>query len=295
MKNKTPISVLSLVTCHLSLVTCLFFTSSCEKNITVDLPAAEQKIVVEGYIETGQLAVVYLSLSATFFAPLDSSSLLDYTVKNALVTVCNGTTCDTLHALIPSIGYFYQATTMFGEEGKTYTLTIVADGKTVTSVTTIPHKVPLDSVWFKIQEGRDSLGYAWAHLTDPDTIGNCYRWFAKRLHKDTRFLAPIGSVFEDKFINGKSFDFAYNRGTEPNSTAEDDNNGARGYFITGDTIAIKFCAIDRKHFDFWRLEEIQAANNGNPFASPAPIPTNINGGIGIWGGYAATYDTIIAQ
>jgi hypothetical protein len=282
--------------CSLLAASCLVI--SCEKNITVDLPEAEQKIVVEGYIEPGEKAVVMLTRSASFFAPVDSASLLSYLVLNAFVTVSDGVTTDTLLPALDTNYYvplLYKSQTLLGQAGKTYTLTVVADGKTVTSVTTIPQPVPLDSVWFKIQEGRDTLGYAWAHLTDPDTIGNCYRWFAKRLHKDKRFLPPPGSVFEDKFINGKSFDFAYNRGTEPNSTAADDTNDERGFFKRGDTIAIKFCAIDRTHFEFWRLEIIQEQNNGNPFASPAPIPTNINGGLGIWGGYSSTYDTIIAQ
>jgi hypothetical protein len=275
-------------------VALLFF--SCEKNITVDLPVPEQKIVVEGYIETGEKATVTLTKTAAFFAPVDSASLLSYLVTNAVVTVSDGTTSEQLMLTIDTSQYipvFYKSQTLIGQEGKTYTLTIVVDGKTLTAVTTIPHAVALDSVWYKEQEGRDSLGFAWAHLTDPDSLGNCYRWFAKRIGKDKRFLAPIGSVFEDKFINGKSFDFAYNRGSEPNTYDNEDEN-SRGYFSLGDTIAVKFCTIDRAHFNFWRIEEVQVSNNGNPFAAPAPIPTNINGGIGIWGGYAATYDTIIA-
>jgi len=292
MKQEIKISFSILFVITLAII------SSCEKDITVDLPVAEQKIVVEGYIETGQKAVVTLTKSASFFAPIDSASLLSYLVLNAFVTVSNGITTDTLVLTVDNNYYIplvYKTQNLTGQEGSTYTLTVVADGKTVTSVTTIPHAVPLDSVWFKLQEGRDTLGYAWAHLTDPDSIGNCYRWFAKRLGKDERYLPPPGSVFEDKFINGRSFDFAYNRGTEPNSNALDDDNEERGFFKIGDTIAVKFCAIDRTHFDFWRIEEVQINSNGNPFAAPARIPSNINGGLGIWGGYAVTYDTIIAQ
>lgn len=287
--------------CSLLFALCLFFIS-CERDITVDLPEAEQKIVVEGYIEPGEKAVVMLTRSTSFFAPIpnDSASLLSYIVVGAdvSVTVSDGVITDHLTLTIDTNYYvplLYKSDTLIGQAGRTYTLTVVADGKTITSTTTIPQLVPLDSVWFKVQEGRDSLGFAWAHLTDPDTIGNCYRWFAKRLNKDKRFLTPPGSVFEDKFINAKSFDFAYNRGTEPNSTAEEDNDSRRGFYKIGDTIAVKFCAIDRAHFEFWRKADQQINSNGNPFGSPAPIPTNIIGGLGIWGGYATTFDTIIAQ
>ncbi len=155
--------------------------------------------------------------------------------------------------------------------------------------------VPLDSVWFKIQEGKDSLGYVWAHLRDPDTLGNCYRWFAKRLGKDKSFIAPSGSVFEDKFINGKEFDFAYNRGSVPNSNAEDDNNEEAGFFKAGDTIEVKFCTITYESYQFWRQAENQSGSAGSPFGSPAVFPTNIKGGIGIFEAFNPTFYTVIAK
>jgi hypothetical protein len=276
----------------------LLLATSCEKNITVDLPQAESQIVVEGYVITGEKPRVNITRSAPYFSPIDSSSLASYLVHFALVTVSDGTTTDTLDEQYdPSFPnpIVYKARTMIGENGKDYFLKVVVDGKTLTAVTQVPYPVPLDSVWFKVDGNKDSLGYAWAHLTDPDTLGNAYRWFAKRMGKDDDYIPPQGSVFDDKFINGKSFDFGYNRGALPNSDAIDDNNDERGHFKRGDTIAVKFCTIDRAHFLFWRSVETQTSNNGNPFGSPAPIEGNIEGGLGIWGGYGLSYDTIYAQ
>jgi len=269
--------------------------SSCEKNITIDLPASETKIVVEGYISSGEKPYVFLSKSQDYFAPLDSASLLTYAIKGALVIVSDGIVSDTLQEVNPSIGYYYQANNITGENGKTYSLYVVAEGETLTATTQIPIPVPLDSVWFKVDGNLDSLGYAWAHLTDPTVLGNAYRWFAKRIGKDDDYIAPSGSVFEDKFFNGQSFDFAYNRGEVPNSDKPDDNNEEAGHFKKGDVISVRFCTIDRKHFEFWRSFETQISSNGNPFASPTPIQSNIQGGIGIWGGYGLSYDTIYAQ
>src|SRR5215212_8407360 len=115
---------------------------SCERNITVDLPVPEQKIVVEGYIETGEKAIVTLTKTAAFFAPVDSASLLSYLVTNATVTVSDGITTEQLILTIDTNLYVplvYKSQTITGQEGKTYTLTIVAEGKTLTAVTTIPH------------------------------------------------------------------------------------------------------------------------------------------------------------
>jgi len=270
------------------------FIQSCETDITVDLPNPEQRIVVEGILEPGKLVSVFLSYNAAFFAPLDTNELLKYTVKNAIVIVNDGVKIDTMKEALPGIGYIYVSNGMIGTIGRTYNLTVIADGKTVTARTTIPPPIALDSVWFRLQEFTDTLGFAWGHLTDPDTLGNNYRWLARRIGKDKDFVAPIGSVFEDKFINGKSFDFGYNRGKSINSEAEDDKNEEEGFFKVGDTIIVKFCTMDREHFEFWRTAETQISNNGNFFGSPSTIKTNVKGGLGIWGAYSPTFDTIIA-
>ncbi len=277
------------------LISLSWMFASCEKDITVDLPVPEEQIVVEGYINPGKPAYVFISKTAPFFAPYDNASLLNYTIRNAIVTISDGVDTDTLLAPVPDIGYLYVSPGMVGEVGKNYFLKIqTADGKTLTSITTIKPVIPLDSVWFQTQPLLDSLGWMWARLTDPLAAGNNYRWFAKRLGKDVDFIAPIGSVFEDKFFNGLSFEFAYNRGQVPNSLAEDDNNEEEGYFKRGDTIVVKFASITNESYEFWRAAETQSSSNGSPFASPAPLKTNINGGIGIWEGFAYTLDTVIA-
>lgn len=288
----------------ISAVICVILFSSCEKNVTVDIPQVESKVVVEGYVETGKNPVVVLSNTLPFFGSISTNNLLQYTIKGATVTVDNGTIVDTLRDFL-NIGVYFSFN-MIGEAGKVYSLRIVTNGTVLTATTSVPHPVKLDRVWFKVDGTRDSLGFIWAHLTDPDTLGNNYRWFAQRINhytygdligkmKDTSFVTPRGSVFEDKFFNGKSFDFGYNRGSIPNSAKEDDNNDERNFFKRGDTVVVKFCSIDYPHFLFWRTEETQMNSNGNPFGSPAPVESNIHGGLGIWGGYAATFDTVIAR
>ncbi|HKR06356.1 MAG TPA: DUF4249 domain-containing protein [Bacteroidia bacterium] len=278
------------------IIIAILFFASCEKDITVDLPQPESKIVVEGYIESGKNAYVFLSYSKAYFAPFDTSSLINSGVKNAKVIISNGTITDTLLQPSADYGYLYISLNIIGEIGKDYSLKIITeDGKELTAQTHLYTPIPLDSVWFKVQPDQDTLGFVWAHLTDPDTLGNVYRWFAKRMGKDKDFIAPLGSVFEDKFINGQSFDFAYNRGQVPNSIAEDDDNDESGYFKVGDTVVVKFCTVGKESFDFWRTAESQYSNNGNPFAATTDIKSNINGGLGIFEGYSVTYDTIIAR
>jgi len=283
----------------LFLVFVFAFLISCEKEISIDdLPQPGEKIVVEGHIEPGQNPYVYLSKNAPYFAPTDLNAYQQYLIQDALVIITDGFTTDTLTEVIPSLGYYYRADNMVGVAGRSYTITITALGKTVTATTTIPQPVYLDTLWFElyVPEENDSLGFIWTNLSDPPGLGNAYRWMAKRIGKDADFIAPLGSVFDDKFIDGQSFEFAYNRGSLPNSTAEDDNNAERGFFKKGDTVVVKFCSIDNAAFEFYRSFETELFSNGNPFASPSTIKSNIfpeEYGLGVFCGYGAALDTVI--
>lgn len=281
---------------------------SCEKNITVDLPDPESKIVVDGYIEKGLPPYVLLSRSSGYFDPVSPGSINNLPVSDAVVLIYDG--ADTVQLVEIDTSFngltirgFYAALdpvsnlpTMTGLEGREYHLHITTtDGDVITSFAKLHTSIPLDSTWFKIQDGKDSLGFVWARLSDPDTTGNCYRWFAKRITKDEGFIAPSGSPFDDRFINGQSFDFAYNRGEIQNSTSEDDDNEEDGFFKVGDTIIVKFTTVDRATYEFWRDAENQAGNNGSPFAVPSNIKSNITGGLGLFATYSAFIDTVYTQ
>ncbi len=278
----------------------LLLLSSCEKEITVNLPDSEKKIVVEGSIEQGKHPFVLLTRSSPYFAPI-SDFTNNLFVTDATVIVSDGIVTDTMQGGVnleiyyPNPVFAYTSDLITGEVGRTYFLTVIADGKTLTSSTTIPTPVPLDSLWFKEDPGADddSLGYVWAHLTDPDTIGDAYRWYSQILGRQSRLLPNDGSVFNDKFINGQSFDFAYDPSSDP-LAPQDTNALPLFYFAVNDTVVVKFCTIDNASYTFLNsLENIRFAN-GNPFAAPASVFTNIKGGgLGGWCGYGASYDTLV--
>lgn len=274
--------------------------ASCEKDITVDIPPGDSKYVVEGYVEEGLPPYLFLSRSESYFAPIDQNQFGNLPVRNALVVISDGFVSDTLIEVDTTIngisyGGFYFSTKLLGVPGRTYNLYVSGlDGVILTSTTTLRPPVALDSLWFEVFENLDSLGYVWARLNEPDTSGNCYRWLAKRIGKDESFIAPLGSVFEDKFINGQNFNFNAARGSVQNSTADDDNNEEAGYFKQGDSIVVRFASVDRPVFEFWRDAENQLGSNGSPFAVPSNIKGNINGGLGLFGGYSYFVDTLVA-
>lgn len=257
---------------------------SCTKDVDVVVPDYQQKLVVEGAVEPGISPYVILSWTIPYFGNVQYQDVEQYMVNEALVTVNDGFTTDTLIQPIAGQPY-YVGLNMIGVTGRTYNLSITVNGKTYTSSTTILPAIPLDSLFFKAEKG-DSLGFIWAHFKEPAGLGNQYRWYAKRIGKDNRFLAPFSSVFDDKFIDGKEFDFAYDRGMEPNSTAEEDNNEERGYFKVGDSVVVKYCTIGEKEFRYLRSWYLNGMSNGNPFAAPSTLESNISGdAIGLWCGY----------
>jgi hypothetical protein len=279
----------------LLLIAIIFY--SCEKDINIDVPAAEQKVVIQGSIDLNDYAKVSLTKNLPYFGTIDSSMIYDLIIQEATVIVSDGLVNDTLKkvtdlTMFPPI--YYKGTQIKGEVGKTYHLKVIALGKTFTASTTIPAPVSLDSAWFKVEPGKDSLGYLWASFTDPAEPGNYYRIFTKRISKDAQYVPMLGSVTDDKFFNGQSFQFSMMRGSSSlNSTTVDPEFG---FFKIGDTIVVKACAIDQAHYNFWRTAEQEIYGGSNPFSNPTQIVTNIEGGaLGVWGGYGCFYDTVIAK
>jgi hypothetical protein len=327
VKNYTTYFQLNKVPVFLGILLAALTLGSCQKQIEIDLPDAESKLVVEGKIEQGLPPIVMLTRSIGYFEPTDINTFDNLFVHDAVVTLSNGTTTETLlelcTAALPDstlalisalIGisaedlatfnyciYSTFNTAVWGEVGKTYSLNIDAEGKQYSALTQIPSLTPLDELWYEVYGDSDTLGFIWATLSDPDTVGNGYRWMAQRINqytdgtqKDANFIAPQSSVFDDEFFNGLTFDFAYDRGIQQGSLKPDDRNDERGFFKTGDTVVVKFSALDKGVFEFYRAFETQAFTSGNPFAAPTTVFSNIEGGaLGVWAGFGVSYDTVI--
>jgi len=298
----------------------------CEKEIRIDLGDVDSKLAVDGSIEQGQPPIVILTRSVGYFEPTDINTLSNLFVHDADVSVSNGTDEVTLDefcasdipdSLLPlvseltglseadlaTINYCVYTTfnpIMFGEIGKTYDLSITAEDQTLSSSSTIQQPIPLDSLWFQVWADTDSLGFVWAKLSDPAGETNTYRWMARRINqyedgtvKDATFFPPQNSVFDDQFFDGLSFEFAYDRGMDPNSNKPDDFGEEAALFKQNDTVVVKFSVIDFEVFEFLRQVETQQLTSGNPFAAPTSVPSNIEGGLGVWAAYGVALDTVV--
>ncbi len=273
----------------------------CEKEITVDLPHHDPIPVIEGGIEQGGYPWVFITRTAGYFDNFDTSVFINMIDTSATVIVSNGTITDTLAHTFDfyQFPFFkYTGTKFTGEVGGTYSLTVITGGKTYTATSSILPAVHLDSLKFKPEIGIDTLGYIWIYLVDPPGP-NYYRLFTKVIGKDSIYLHPFPSTTDDKFFDDQKAEYEVFRGRNPLEDNLYDDNGigqdgvARWYFRSSETVAVKVCALDKEHFDFWYSTEQQYMSDGNPFASPVSVKTNIQGGaVGVWGGYGVSIDTI---
>lgn len=299
--------------------------ASCNKVIELDLPSPGDSIVVEGFIENGVPPYVLLTRNSPFFGGISLNDIGQYFVNGATVKVySNGDTIQLVELCVqdlppsvqaqaaqafgiqvdstteipnvciytvPNIITYYLGDTTgvyVGRLNTTYGLIVEAEGQLLTATTYIPGLLPISlSIRPHDDPTRDSLVSVLVTYSDPDSTGNFLRYFTKR--NDESFYPPLsGSVYDDNLVNGQSVTLPIERG-QPDS--EDIDFDVYGYFWKGDTVQVKFSSLAKSHYDFWRTLENDGGDS--PFSSPIKIKTNINGGLGIWGGYGSNVVEII--
>lgn len=257
--------------------------SSCNDDL-LTFDDYESKIVVDGWIEQGQVPIVSLTKSASYFTELNKEGFRDLVITGAKVTVSDGTNEEILTlknrpSSFPP--YVYEGNLIKGEIGKAYDLKVEYSGKVVTAQTRIPNPVELDSVWFELAEGQKSFGLIWIKFTDDANTKDYYKAITQEFKENSNIISNFFSVFDDKYFSGKTIESPlYNHNTNIISASED------MYFHKGDSVHLKFTTIDENSFRFWYSYTKEMLNGQNPFAATnSKVESNINNGLGIWCGY----------
>jgi hypothetical protein len=296
------------------LLSLLLIVVACEKTIEIDLPEPREYLVVHGQIEPDSFAYVSLSRNSPYFDPINLQLVASLLVNGALVTVSADGIIDTLEPTF-NFQHFtlfnYKGTKIKGEIGKSYTLRVQNADYDLEAVTTIPDFLPLDSLWHRsradlIREAgqfqptaRDEeLVSLYFRYPDPPELGNYVRAFTKR-NSEQQWSSDFNSIYSDDLVSGQTVDFVLRRGKEAYLFNDSLTFEEFGYFERGDTIQVKWSAIDKAHYTFWLTINSARGGSGNPFATPTIVATNIRGkkgrGLGIWGGYGSLHYTYIAQ
>lgn len=283
----------------------------CETEIEVDLPEYNPKLVIEGTIENGQPAIVFLSKSIPYYSNID----LEYLLKNVAVTDAevyvtssDGESERLTFQYCPDAPLYFAfvSNRLRGKENTTYTLTVKYNGETYTAETSIPHTFDIDSAWFDNPTElvtADTLRTIRILMTDDASEANYYRFQIKvscPKFTDRLWASTLPLAFDDKTFNGITFNYELERyGVSTMATMgmseEDRQSYSRLTFRPGDTVYIKHSLMDYNTYRFMMTGGTEAIMGSNPFTNPAPVASNIQGKevLGAWCGFASKISRIV--
>ena len=297
--------------------------AGCTNVVEVDLPEADPQGVMEATLRVDETPLVLLTTTQGYFDAIDSTTLSSLFVGGASVTLdvdgethaltefCSGDLPpEALGAAADFLGVseeilasanlcVYTGLGNPATEGAVGSNYVVRASWTdeehsfdLRAEASMPPRPQLDSVWFEIPETstNDSLGLVWTAFTDPAGLGQAYRWSSMRLGKDGDFFYPLGSVFDDAFVDGQAFPFVSFRSPQP---GVEEVPGEEGFWKVGDSVVVRLEALDYRAFEVIRDFETSVANQGNPFALPTSASTNVEGGLGWFVAYAGRADTVV--
>ncbi|WP_066629578.1 DUF4249 family protein [Labilibacter marinus] len=277
----------------------LLLTVSCSKNIEIEQPYYEPKIVVDGWIAEGGFANIYLTKSSPFLTNYDSASIRATFVNYAKLTVSNSKGQSEILTLFRKEQFFppfvYKTTQLRGEVGETYHLKIEVEGKVITSTTTIPDLPNVTNI--VTEEVSDTTMNIEVEVQDEASINNYYYSEIKVQSWDSIFHPSSLPLTRDTEFNGKEGLIRIYRSSQPDPlniyNIESHRNLPLYEFSQKDTAFLKFSCVDASSFHVLNDIYLDGVNSSNPFAFVnKKTGTNISGGIGRWTGLATKYFVI---
>lgn len=257
---------------------------SCNNDSFNNEISLESKIVVDGWIEEGDVPHVLLSSSIPINDVIDSTNVLNHVIRSAKVTVSDGQNTEVLRVKndtnrVPP--FIYYGTELKGESGKTYTLKIEYLNRIVEASSTIPKTVELISAEYKKNNIADSTGYVFIKFDDPINEKNYYQIATKVSLKEPVFVPSFYGNLDDKNFVTQLISIQVNRGVLLFPKTK-----FKPYFTDGDLIFVKLRTMNKDALDFWNSWQNEIVNSSNPiYPSNTSLKSNIKGGVGIWAGY----------
>jgi hypothetical protein len=232
-----------------------FLLSSCEKEINIDLNSSDPQFVIEGTI-TNQPGPYFVKITKT----VNFSDGNNFPrVSNASVIISDNLgNSETLTETSPGV---YKTNTTTGVPGRTYNLSVTAEGKTFYASSTMPLPVILDSLKFLPFSGpTGGDNYSTIPVfTDPASESNNYH-----------FLLTVNGIPDKSYIlfNDNATNGTVNQRPAFNPQTE---------IKTGDSVKIEMRCVDLNTYTyFFTLSQI-AGNGPGGGTTPTNPPNNFTG------------------
>jgi len=269
----------------------LILIIGCTSEISLDQNEYQPKIVVDGWIEPNEPAIVFLTLSSPFLTQYDSVSIVKSFLNHAKVSIYSSTGEEEILTLFKIKDHFppyvYKSTQLNGAIGQSYKLKVEYNGKLLIASTTIPQPPQIESITYighSKFDGNLIIKYI------PKDINSAYYLFQTNSKNSKLWLLPTFYPIQIYTSNMGSYaEFALFKGRENNISNTDifipkvDSIGSRFYGIK-DTVIVSVSSIDVQSFEVLNSIFFSLSNYDNPFTVSNPTITNINGGLGRWTG-----------
>ena len=276
-----------------AIVLLLFLFWSCEAD-DYTITEGTSKIVVEGWIDEGDVARVLLSRSIPMTDLVDSANIMRYAIRSAMVIVTDGEIYDTLR-LTSAPRYFppflYVGSKIVGKTNGKYTLIVNTLNRRLTAETVIPPSIPIDNVSYVRTNPTDTIGNLIVEFTSPVDQQNYFQIATMLEGHDNIFVPCLYANFNSRNFVSSNVSVQITRGVTvfPQTNFE-------MHFNDGDRIRVRLRTMHKEGFDFWNIWQNELINAQNAiFPANTSLKSNINGGIGIWCGYGQSTVRITAQ
>lgn len=302
-----------------SLVFLLASFAACRKEIPLNLDTYEPKIAVSCLFEQDSNFYFYVTESQS---PLDNDTFP--ALNNATITLTNSNGESEIITVLTNHDYYFQTkqeykSSMKVAPGMTYNVSIDhADFKTAFASASVPNgtKITRLDTFSVVEFGFPALRFN-LNFSDP-VEPNFYTLkvyaYAPEIIYDRTTWMPIdtamrfqeiyytlpsdglfnnnGSVFSDELFNGGNYSlsFTIDKGyLDYMFNQMPSVNDEKPYLL------VELRSISREYYQYQTTLESYWNADGNPFAQPVQVFSNINNGFGIFAGFGKSSDTLFFE
>jgi hypothetical protein len=258
---------------------------SCEKDVTDKFDLGTQNQVVLQSFISPQDSWVVVRLRRTQPAVGRRLSGDELKVKDATVTIVEGNQTVTLPYDVKSDRYQVQASVFPIVAGKNYTINVsTVSGSKLSAQTTVPLSAQIAISSYSLKVKSKEFGGEYTSLM--------YKWFdaagVENYYKTLAYRVAVGSLQLQKveFNNNKLLDAyladANSDGQELTSNELISPNYLSNNISGPYKLYLSLLVLDKNYYLFQRSLLRQNSSDDNPFAEPALIFSNVQGGLGIF-------------
>ncbi|MBD2717285.1 DUF4249 domain-containing protein [Microvirga sp. STR05] len=286
----------------------LLFVTGCnlEKDIDVVVPAYTPELVVECYLQAGEIPRLSVVESGAYLPTATGTDQPTITLPTATTPTLgigiNGITIQvpvdvTVRLTLPSgqvvplvfapgidpvtrkVFTHIGTAPLAMQPGQRFELDVRdTRDRHVTGTASVPAFIPIDTVRYEFNgvSGPNRQANILTRWTDPAATADYYYLLLNRVSEPNDDSGDY--LLNDQLFNGQTY-------TAPTTYR----------FTPGDTITATLYHLEQAHYNFQQSVLGAVSANGNPFAQPARIRSTVQGGLGVFTVLVADRRTVILK